>query len=518
MVFNCPGGLQWTYIQQYITVDPKPTQRAVSRVWLRADKPVSGVGFHLYVTPIGLKEGGFNSRSRVDVTTEWKQYKIAIEFALIRKSSKGYNMRPLVQLHTSGVQLQVDDAQLLIEQSKSSAALIKAIKRSTEYSLGADVISVNAPIGVTGGIIPRPDRSLVVIGPNFTIRRSTDGGRTWSKSKPLAINDQDNHITGAIALNDGAIGIWTESWNRPMYFWRSEDEGKTWTNRFTMGPKGAPLHGNVMIETKAIANDKVLAGWNHQWMNTDEVHNAPDSQSSLQIVAGGYHSSKAAALQLDPNDKWVYAQQRVTPDRPLKSGDQFIYRAALHADKPVSYSMYIEAWNGKTNKGSRAREYFQATAQWSTHEVKLDVGPGADGLTSFRVIVQLAASDVQLQFDNISVKRVKPDELSMSIVNAGFEQRPSGRLLIACREGHSVHGGLWKGAASYGTTHDGQRIPTESHGHAAEMDITFVYYSDDGGRSWKRSEGDVVIWKDDGYGGIWPVDEPNIAELKDGRL
>lgn len=45
-----------------------------------------------------------------------------------------------------------------------------------------------------------------------------------------------------------------------------------------------------------------------------------------------------------------------------------------------------------------------------------------------------------------------------------------------------------------------------------------VYYDDDGGTTWKRSEGDIVIWKDDGFGGMWCCDEPNVVELSDGRL
>ena len=49
------------------------------------------------------------------------------------------------------------------------------------------------------------------------------------------------------------------------------------------------------------------------------------------------------------------------------------------------------------------------------------------------------------------------------------------------------------------------------------MDTTFVYYSDDEGETWQASR-ELVIWHKDGFGGIWPTDEPSLAELKDGRV
>ena len=58
----------------------------------------------------------------------------------------------------------------------------------------------------------------------------------------------------------------------------------------------------------------------------------------------------------------------------------------------------------------------------------------------------------------------------------------------------------------------------EGHGHRPEADYSFVYYSDDEGRTWKKSEGTVMIWKDDGYGGMWPADEPCIVDLTNGDV
>jgi hypothetical protein len=85
------------------------------------------------------------------------------------------------------------------------------------------------------------------------------------------------------------------------------------------------------------------------------------------------------------------------------------------------------------------------------------------------------------------------------------------------REANTVHQGLWKGAGAFGTV-GGQRVLTEGHAHVLEMDVSFAYTSSDSGRTWRRSEGQIIIWKDDGYGGMWPCDEPNVVELKDKRL
>ena len=273
IAFDCPSGFAWTYVQQFVPVAPAPDKRAVYRVWLRADRPVSGVGLHLYVTPQGNREGGFNARSEIDVTAEWKQYSIAFDFALMpKRTAAKYNLRPIVQLHTGGATLHVDDASIDLEPSEMGAKLARVLKEAAQVPLGDDVVTINAPVGSYGGIIARPDGSLIAVENQFKMRRSIDGGRTWSASEPMAIDDKHNHITGGIAMSDGSIGVWTESWGSPMYFWRSEDEGKTWSNRYTMGPKGAPLHGNVMVEMLAASVERKANGWSRGTMTKDEKH------------------------------------------------------------------------------------------------------------------------------------------------------------------------------------------------------------------------------------------------------
>ncbi|MAG35119.1 MAG: hypothetical protein CL878_02570 [Dehalococcoidia bacterium] len=64
----------------------------------------------------------------------------------------------------------------------------------------------------------------------------------------------------------------------------------------------------------------------------------------------------------------------------------------------------------------------------------------------------------------------------------------------------------------------GQRFAVEGHAHRPEIDIAFVYYSDDEGQTWHRSEGELVGWFNDGHDGVTPVDEPVAVELRDGRV
>ncbi len=75
--------------------------------------------------------------------------------------------------------------------------------------------------------------------------------------------------------------------------------------------------------------------------------------------------------------------------------------------------------------------------------------------------------------------------------------------------------GTWKG------------LPTsvEGEGHCPQMEIAFVYYSDDEGRTWNPFEeyGCLMGWFDfdgvvNGNCGVVPCDEPSVAETKDGGV
>ena len=94
---------------------------------------------------------------------------------------------------------------------------------------------------------------------------------------------------------------------------------------------------------------------------------------------------------------------------------------------------------------------------------------------------------------------------------------PSGRIVVpfrALNPSSYSKPALLPGFGNAG----GKRVAVEGHAHAPEMDIGFVMYSDDEGESWTQSDGKIYIWWKDGFGGMYPCDEPAIAPTRDGRL
>ncbi|HID06824.1 MAG TPA: exo-alpha-sialidase, partial [Armatimonadetes bacterium] len=96
-------------------------------------------------------------------------------------------------------------------------------------------------------------------------------------------------------------------------------------------------------------------------------------------------------------------------------------------------------------------------------------------------------------------------------------QTSSGRLILPVRCTAAGHRGIYERTGAHGII-AGELLKIEGHAHWPEADIAFVYYSDDEGRTWHCSEGHIIGWHEDGYGGMWPCDEPNVVELRDGRL
>ena len=96
-------------------------------------------------------------------------------------------------------------------------------------------------------------------------------------------------------------------------------------------------------------------------------------------------------------------------------------------------------------------------------------------------------------------------------------QTKSGRIFLPARGSASANRWLALRSAARGV-HLGERKPIEGHAHRPEADYTIVYYSDDEGKTWSRAEGTIMVWKDDGFGGMWPCDEPNIIELTNGDV
>jgi len=111
-------------------------------------------------------------------------------------------------------------------------------------------------------------------------------------------------------------------------------------------------------------------------------------------------------------------------------------------------------------------------------------------------------------------KRINMGPHGMPLEGMRMIETTTGRLVLPVLDNWQFVGDQEREEA-FGTI-DGKKVQVESHGHNMEIERTRVYYSDDHGITWKRNRGDIVIWKDDGW--ISTADEPNIVELKDGRL
>ncbi|MFH0965839.1 MAG: exo-alpha-sialidase [Planctomycetota bacterium] len=515
-----PADYQWVYAQQLVGIALDDVARYRFTVWLRKESS-AGASADLVLlpsaegSPVTLPQ----QRKRFDLASEWTEYSISIDlppaFDHDGKALKG-GMRVIVQLYSVNAIL-IDDASFVREPlTEADRARFKAVGEI----LAQDVPAFRSPVGTYGGIICALDGTLLAFTSDFGMRRSTDGGKTWSSREPLAISDNASQLSGAIQLSNGTIGVWTESWGCPLYFWKSEDGGATWTKRIEIGPKGAPLAGNVMIEVPSDADpSSIPIGWTRSVYSKAGKHNPPDTKTSLRKVAGGSKGDFCAALALDEADEWAYATPAVSLDRPFQAGDELRLVVAARADSAASFDLYLESWNAEKKAGSRARKRFVAAGDWKDYSLNLTLSEESAGLTAFRLIIQLYTPGAALLIDDCRLERVAPapDAKVLPVSNPSFELSPVGALVIPCREGHTVHGGLWKGVEATGTVL-GERVTVEGHAHAMEMDISFAYISANGGDSWSRSQGDIIIWKDEGLGGMWPCDEPNVAVLKDGRL
>lgn len=99
-------------------------------------------------------------------------------------------------------------------------------------------------------------------------------------------------------------------------------------------------------------------------------------------------------------------------------------------------------------------------------------------------------------------------------------QLSSGRLILPVRwcfkgaalaANHTVN----RKIGAYGRVL-GKSIKIESHAHYPEMELAYVYYSDDEGKKWSVSTDHIMIWEKGGA--IFPADEPSIAQRSDGSL
>ncbi|MDP7396324.1 MAG: sialidase family protein [Lentisphaeria bacterium] len=95
-------------------------------------------------------------------------------------------------------------------------------------------------------------------------------------------------------------------------------------------------------------------------------------------------------------------------------------------------------------------------------------------------------------------------------------QTGSGRLILPVRACYANRSELAKGQA-LGTV-NGHQVVVEGHAHYPEIDVAFLYYSDDQGLTWHRAASDIIGWPDDGRRGAYAVDEPTVAQAGGGRI
>ena len=96
-------------------------------------------------------------------------------------------------------------------------------------------------------------------------------------------------------------------------------------------------------------------------------------------------------------------------------------------------------------------------------------------------------------------------------------QTKSGRIILPVRACYAGRRSEMAEGRSRGTV-KGHKVDVAGHAHYPELDIAFVYYSDDEGETWNRSDNHILGWPDDGKRGAYATDEPTVAQVSDGRL
>ena len=102
-------------------------------------------------------------------------------------------------------------------------------------------------------------------------------------------------------------------------------------------------------------------------------------------------------------------------------------------------------------------------------------------------------------------------------VHDAMMQTKNGRLILPVRACYAARVEEKEEGLALGTVH-GHHVKVAGHAQYPEFDIAFVYYSDDEGRCWEKSDGYVLGWPDEGRRGVYPTDEPSVAQTMDGRL
>ncbi|MFH0965902.1 MAG: sialidase family protein [Planctomycetota bacterium] len=221
------GSLSWALIEQFVPLEVDTARAAVFIIWMRCDTPIDKVGINLYVTPAGREQGGVHTaRTEVQVGSEWKQYRIVLDFGTAVESNQwgGVNLRPMVQLYSPVDRLELDDASLSIVP-REEAGLGPIPKRLLEGCL---------PLSYEVSLLPLTDGAMALFhdtGEAIGVRKSYDAGQSWGLNEPLRTSEGKT-LSGwsptTLRLKSGKIGLFFNRGERELYFTRSDDDGKTW--------------------------------------------------------------------------------------------------------------------------------------------------------------------------------------------------------------------------------------------------------------------------------------------------
>ena len=121
--------------------------------------------------------------------------------------------------------------------AKAKASGGSAVRHPAYKSIATDVVEVSDEGGSDGDIVELKDGTLMLAQgggifeswhPGPVYRTSRDGGKTWTRSRPLSC---DMGVGGMLRLQSGALAIYGRKTRdgADLYFATSRNDGKTWT-------------------------------------------------------------------------------------------------------------------------------------------------------------------------------------------------------------------------------------------------------------------------------------------------
>ena len=181
--------LEWAYVSQTFWKILAPGEEYLLSVWLRADKPgrASIVLFAQGKHPRkGEKVLSMQRREWLDLTSEWKRYSAG---ALIDNAGQYIRLWCVVQLHTRGVTLSIDDAQLVHENAEPATQ----ISLHPTHSVGC-VLTKTAP--VIDGRLDDTCWQRAGIAENFSNTANISEPRPSQQTKVYLLHDEDSLYVG----------------------------------------------------------------------------------------------------------------------------------------------------------------------------------------------------------------------------------------------------------------------------------------------------------------------------------